>query len=186
LKAQQSLKRFFDFRQLTIADRGLHQHALLNLVNLHYEDGAYLLARNALNEAVRLARQVGDRECLNACFGLSKRLDYVDPHGKAQTQGFWSEDFSTQLSIDEFWQIREGLRNVRSRFESCTRRLMAMQGEPTTHVFHHLYRSKALLMPDTIGYKFDKFKLRWEATSTELWSLLGVLGIRKDEMRAEL
>jgi hypothetical protein len=128
LEAQQSLKRFFDFRQLTIADRGLHQHALLNLVNLHYEDGAYLLARNAINEAVRLARQVGDRECLNACFGLSKRLDYVDPHGKAQTQGFWSEDFSTQLSIDEFWQVREGLRNVKSRFESCTRRLTALVG----------------------------------------------------------
>jgi anti-sigma factor RsiW len=36
-----------------------------------------------------------------------------------------------------------------------------------------------MLMPDTVGYKFDRYMIRWEAAAAELWSLLGSPSLTK-------
>ncbi|PKI85854.1 hypothetical protein MVES_000519 [Malassezia vespertilionis] len=82
--AKDQLHAFFD---LTIpgCDQELHQHALLNLAKFHIDTGGIPAARTTLDEAILLARTVGDTECMRACDALLEKLAYYasgapDPH----------------------------------------------------------------------------------------------------------
>lgn len=60
------LHAFFDYT-LPGCDRELHQHALLNLAHFHMQSHGFRAARAVLDEAILLARTVGDTECMRAC-----------------------------------------------------------------------------------------------------------------------
>ncbi|GAA5988139.1 hypothetical protein JCM10908_002082 [Rhodotorula pacifica] len=62
------------------------QEALLHLALLEYEDEGYGAARQALQEATRIARTVGDVACLAACRSLERRLDSAAPDLSRKTQ----------------------------------------------------------------------------------------------------
>ncbi|WFD29265.1 hypothetical protein MSPP1_000272 [Malassezia sp. CBS 17886] len=76
-----ALHAFFDLT-LPGCDQELHQHALLNLARFYLDTHGYAAARTTLDEAILLARAVGDTECMRACDHLLDQLAYVDPrHG---------------------------------------------------------------------------------------------------------
>ncbi|WFD17962.1 hypothetical protein MCAP1_000173 [Malassezia caprae] len=72
------LHAFFDYT-LPGCDQELHQHALLNLARFHMHTEGYEAARIALDEAILLARTVGDAECMRACDRLLDQLSVLDP-----------------------------------------------------------------------------------------------------------
>ncbi|GAA6009222.1 hypothetical protein JCM10207_004313 [Rhodosporidiobolus poonsookiae] len=63
------------------------QEALLHLALVEYEDGGYDVAEQALEEATRIARTVGDVACLAACSSLQLRLSasQVRPQSREAT-----------------------------------------------------------------------------------------------------
>ncbi|QRW14582.1 APC5 (anaphase-promoting complex subunit 5) domain-containing protein [Ceratobasidium sp. AG-Ba] len=73
-KAAESLRRFFDQHLTASEESGLHQHALLNLARLHYCVGELLGARHALEEAIKVSRAANDRETLQRCMALLRRI----------------------------------------------------------------------------------------------------------------
>ncbi|KAH7340951.1 hypothetical protein B0J17DRAFT_340197 [Rhizoctonia solani] len=72
--ATESLRRFFDQPLTDSDDTGLHQHALLNLARLHYCVGELLGARRALEEAIKVSRAANDRDTLQRCMALLRRI----------------------------------------------------------------------------------------------------------------
>lgn len=76
-----STHAFFDLT-LPGCDQELHQHAMLNLAKFYFNTHGYVAARTTLDEAIRVARTVGDTECMRACDGLLVQLSYVTegPH----------------------------------------------------------------------------------------------------------
>ncbi|KAB5594123.1 hypothetical protein CTheo_2460 [Ceratobasidium theobromae] len=72
--AAESLRRFFDQPLTDSDDTGLHQHALLNLARLHYCVGELLGARRALEEAIKVSRAANDRDTLQRCMALLRRI----------------------------------------------------------------------------------------------------------------
>ena len=75
---KENLNAFFNYT-LPGCDRDLHQHALLNLAHFHTQTQGYRTARTVLDEAILLARTVGDNECIRACDHLLDQLSYLDP-----------------------------------------------------------------------------------------------------------
>ncbi|SCZ90244.1 BZ3500_MvSof-1268-A1-R1_Chr9g10764 [Microbotryum saponariae] len=59
--------------------KGRPQTALLNLAFLEYTHQGYIAAREALNEAIQVARNVGDSQCLATAASLKARLDFTSP-----------------------------------------------------------------------------------------------------------
>ncbi|KAG9097966.1 hypothetical protein FRC06_006955 [Ceratobasidium sp. 370] len=72
--AAESLRRFFDQHLTDSEESGLHQHALLNLARLHYCVGELLGARRALEEAIKVSRAANDRDTLQRCMALLRRI----------------------------------------------------------------------------------------------------------------
>ncbi|KAF8758434.1 hypothetical protein RHS01_02503 [Rhizoctonia solani] len=72
--ATESLRRFFDQPLTDNDDTGLHQHALLNLARLHYCVGELLGGRRALEEAIKVSRAANDRDTLQRCMALLRRI----------------------------------------------------------------------------------------------------------------
>ncbi|CCO33306.1 hypothetical protein BN14_07380 [Rhizoctonia solani AG-1 IB] len=72
--AAESLRRFFDQPLTDNDDTGLHQHALLNLARLHYCVGELLGGRRALEEAIKVSRAANDRDTLQRCMALLRRI----------------------------------------------------------------------------------------------------------------
>ncbi|SCV70026.1 BQ2448_1420 [Microbotryum intermedium] len=59
--------------------KGRPQTALLNLAFLEYEHQGYIAAREALNEAIQVARNAGDSQCLATAASFKARLDSASP-----------------------------------------------------------------------------------------------------------
>ncbi|WFD33908.1 hypothetical protein MCUN1_000734 [Malassezia cuniculi] len=72
---------FFDLT-LPGCDQELHQHAMLNLAKFFLDTEGYAAARTTLDEAIRIARTVGDTECMRACDGLLVQLAGMTEHGE--------------------------------------------------------------------------------------------------------
>lgn len=81
---KRALHAFFDYT-LPGCDQEQHQHALLNLAHFHVDTHGFRAARTVLDEAILLARTVGDTECMRACDHLLERLAYVDPQPLSDT-----------------------------------------------------------------------------------------------------
>ncbi|KAF9005620.1 hypothetical protein BDQ17DRAFT_1353475 [Cyathus striatus] len=80
--ASENLRRFFEQHFHENSDSGLRQHALLNLVRMHYIRGEFSAARQLLTEAVTVSRTSGDRFTLQHCISLLHRLPSSVPSAK--------------------------------------------------------------------------------------------------------
>jgi anaphase-promoting complex subunit 5 len=77
--ATENLRRFFEQHFHESNDSGVRQHALLNLVRMHYLRNEFPAARKLLLEAITVARTSGDRLTLQHCISMLHRL----PHGES-------------------------------------------------------------------------------------------------------
>lgn len=161
-RAHQALHRFFDYRFAEVRERGHLQHALINLAGLHADEGGFEQARMALMEAIKLARQQNDKSTITSCLALMRRIDLQDPDHRISEAALDPPEPSALMgSQDHLWRAKEAVR----------------LGNPTNVALASLYRAKASLVPETVGFRFDRFKVRWDAVSGELWGLLGQLSL---------
>ncbi|KAF8136324.1 hypothetical protein EV363DRAFT_1395442 [Boletus edulis] len=70
----ENLRRYFEQRFHDHNDSGIRQHALFNLVRMHYVRKEYPAARELLQEAIAVARASGDRVTLQHCISMLHRL----------------------------------------------------------------------------------------------------------------
>ncbi|KAJ3556968.1 hypothetical protein NP233_g11854 [Leucocoprinus birnbaumii] len=82
--AIENLRRFFEQQFNDNNDSGLRQHALLNLVRMHYVHKEYEAARKLLSEAITVSRTSGDRVILQNCVSMLHRLPPTNT-GQKQT-----------------------------------------------------------------------------------------------------
>lgn len=78
--ALDAVLRFFDFQSPPFAggasnNRGLRQHALLNLSSFHLHHSEYAIARQTCNEGIKVARQAGDLIALSALTSLLRAVE---------------------------------------------------------------------------------------------------------------
>ncbi|KAK2466948.1 hypothetical protein APHAL10511_001206 [Amanita phalloides] len=72
--ASENIRRFFEQHFHDSNDSGVRQHALLNLVRMHYIRGEYDAARKLLAEAIIVARTSSDKSTLQHCISMLHRL----------------------------------------------------------------------------------------------------------------
>lgn len=70
----ENLRRYFEQHFHEHNDSGVRQHALLNLVRMHYTRKEYPAASKLLREAIAVARTSGDRITLQHCISMLHRL----------------------------------------------------------------------------------------------------------------
>lgn len=80
--AAENLRRFFEQHFHENNDSGVRQHALLNLVRMHYVREEYVAARKLLSEAITVARTSNDRITLHHCTSILRRLPQTIPGQK--------------------------------------------------------------------------------------------------------
>ncbi|KAJ7046748.1 hypothetical protein C8F04DRAFT_1061598 [Mycena alexandri] len=72
--ATENLRRYFEQHFHDHNDSGFRQHALLNLVRMHYLRHEYVAARKLLSEAIGVARTSNDKVTLQHCISMLHRL----------------------------------------------------------------------------------------------------------------
>ncbi|TEB35906.1 hypothetical protein FA13DRAFT_1727451 [Coprinellus micaceus] len=72
--AVESIRSFFEQHFHDQSDSGFRQHALLNVVHMHYLNKEYVAAGKLLHEAIGVARTANDRPTLQHCLSLLRRL----------------------------------------------------------------------------------------------------------------
>ncbi|ODN80635.1 hypothetical protein L202_02819 [Cryptococcus amylolentus CBS 6039] len=178
-----SLRSFYDY-QSPHAGRGQHQHALLNIATFHYASNGLDSARSAIDEAIRVARTAGDKECLQHCMSLSRRLQ-TETNSVAFTSTETIKIHQTPIPLsrlpeaatpmDELWSIKAALD----------------LGEPVHVAFRRVYAALGLenqktLPPESTGtedadrpyakqwptaQKLDF--AAWHAAQSSLWGMMG-------------
>lgn len=129
------LQRFFDFESYPFAggpqnNRGMRQHALLNLADFHLYHSEFGQARYAATEGLKISKQQGDLIALNALTSLLRRINMEDTGGPgsdpATLLGREDRDGGTALHevgkedpggyvppMDMVWDVRLGMSTVR-------------------------------------------------------------------------
>ncbi|KAJ6496647.1 hypothetical protein C8R47DRAFT_349617 [Mycena vitilis] len=72
--AVENLRRYFEQHFHDSNDSGFRQHALLNLVRMHYLRNEFVAARKLLSEAIGVARTSNDKVTLQHCISMLHRL----------------------------------------------------------------------------------------------------------------
>ncbi|WVQ73717.1 hypothetical protein IAR50_003297 [Cryptococcus sp. DSM 104548] len=193
-----SLRSFYDY-QSPSAGRGQHQHALLNIATFHYASNGLESARLAIDEAIRVARTAGDKECLQHCISLSRRLQ-TETKSVAFTSTETVKIHQTPIPLsrlpeaatpmDELWSIKAALD----------------LGEPVHVAFRRVYAAlgleNQLSLPENTGaedadrpytkqwptaQKLDF--AAWHAAQSSLWEMMGsraLVELHEDLAEADL
>lgn len=135
------LHRYFDyeagpFSGGSSANRGMRQHALLNLTAFHMQHEEYEAARLVCTEGIQISRAAGDLICLNALTSMMRRLAFEDSESSSSAR---TAQHSSEVGrmpgthdaredpggyvppMDQLWDVRYGLASVSS---TCRRRCM--------------------------------------------------------------
>ncbi|WVQ79026.1 hypothetical protein IAT38_001118 [Cryptococcus sp. DSM 104549] len=176
-----SLRGFYDY-QLPTATRGQHQqhqHALLNIAAFHYSTGGLESARSAVDEAIRVARNVGDKGCLQQCMSLLQRIQSeTSSVAFAATETVRIHQTAIPPSrlpagatpMDELWSVKAALD----------------LGEPVHIAFRRIHSALGKELQSESGGSEDERRggkqwrtgevldrSAWHATQAGLWNLLG-------------
>ncbi|WVQ94714.1 hypothetical protein IAU59_001794 [Kwoniella sp. CBS 9459] len=176
--ALSSMRRFYDY-QFPSAGRGQHQHALLNIASFHYSTGGMESAHSAVDEAIRVARTAGDKDCLQHCLSLAQRIQ--------------TESSSSAFTASETVRIRQNLVSKSRLAEGTTPmdQLWSVKpaldlGEPVPIAFRRIHSAlgkeiqvetltgdeeKSAAKQWRTGQKLDM--AAWHATQAGLWDQLG-------------
>ncbi|KAL0252421.1 hypothetical protein I308_101812 [Cryptococcus tetragattii IND107] len=173
-----SLRGFYDY-QFPSANKGQHQHALLNIAVFHYSTGGLEFARSAIDEAIRVARTADDKACLQHCTSLSQRLE-AEVNALAFTATETVKIHQTPIPVsrlpnvstpmDELWTVKTAL-DLGEPVHIAFRRIHAALGKE--------YQTEALDDEDerlsskqwATGQGLEE--TAWYATQAGLWNLLG-------------
>jgi hypothetical protein len=103
--AKDALRRFGDYGLYT--QHGQHHHVLLNIAATLLAEEAYTLAKETIDEAIRIARARGDRPCLEHCMRVSRRIDEAAAakREKERDEDDLPEDFPKVSLVDEDWRV---------------------------------------------------------------------------------
>lgn len=128
------MQRFFDYETFPLAggsssNRGMRQHALLNLAQFHYTHAEFPAARIAANEGMKVARHAADLIALNALTSLIKKINFEDSadrgrykdggHADVTLDDISKEDQGGYVPpLDYLWDIRFGISTVRPSLRS--------------------------------------------------------------------
>ncbi|KIR69522.1 hypothetical protein I314_00634 [Cryptococcus bacillisporus CA1873] len=180
-----SLRGFYDY-QFPSANKGQHQHALLNIAVFHYSTGGLEFALSAIDEAIRVARTADDKACLQYCTrtvlmiaSLSQRLE-AEVNSLAFTATETVKIHQTPIPVsrlpnvstpmDELWTVKTAL-DLGEPVHIAFRRIHAALGKE--------YQTEALDDEDerlsskqwATGQGLEE--TAWYATQAGLWNLLG-------------
>ncbi|ORY87509.1 hypothetical protein BCR35DRAFT_40115 [Leucosporidium creatinivorum] len=161
---------FYDLDDAT-SSHGKPQYALLNTGFVEFENGGWQAAREALAEAVQVARNAGDSRCLAAASSLHKRLEVVAPTASTSavpSTGDMVVGEGRPSPTDLLWEVKHG----------------SSIGRPTPSLFPMLYSSRALHQcPPVSSNAKDKgraviwndaaWEPSWHAVAANLWDDLG-------------
>ena len=97
--ALDAVLRFFDFETATLAggisnNRGMRQHALLNLASFHHHFSEHAAARQACSEGIKVARQAGDLIALSALTSLLRSVEIDAKQYEQRSSNGEGEDIS--------------------------------------------------------------------------------------------
>ncbi|EIW68894.1 hypothetical protein TREMEDRAFT_31441 [Tremella mesenterica DSM 1558] len=172
-KALHALRQFYDY-QFPANLRGQHQHALLGLATFHYSTRGVEVARTAVNESIRVARAEGDKQCLQKCLSLLRRLDLeASPVSSGGSEGLRisqaplpASKLSPATSAnDELWSIKPAL-DLGEPIHVALGRVHRALGRYETSIAPS-EESKELVPPDELDMA------AWHSTQAALWSSLG-------------
>ncbi|WVO20114.1 uncharacterized protein IAS62_001405 [Cryptococcus decagattii] len=173
-----SLRGFYDY-QFPSANKGQHQHALLNIAVFHYSTGGLEFALSAIDEAIRVARTADDKACLQHCTSLSQRLE-AEVNSLAFTATETVKIHQTPIPVsrlpnvstpmDELWTVKTAL-DLGEPVHIAFRRIHAALGKE--------YQTEVLDDEDerlsskqwATGQGLEE--TAWYATQAGLWNLLG-------------
>ncbi|KAH0583911.1 hypothetical protein H2248_009503 [Termitomyces sp. 'cryptogamus'] len=98
--ATENLRRFFEQHFHENNDSGVRQHALLNLVRMHYLRNEVTAARKFLMEAITVARTCGDKIILQHCISMLHRLPPTVPGRKPTLNALQSDLHPLEVLFD--------------------------------------------------------------------------------------
>ncbi|CAG8518400.1 4483_t:CDS:10 [Ambispora gerdemannii] len=147
--AIRSFYKFSNFCPEDEQNRNWYQHVLLNLVVLHAKFGHKNQALLAISEAIRMARENNDQECLRFALSWLYRLKSIDSVGTAR------------IGASEQQMLESLITNAKESNSFCLQSLgelgkaqrILQQGESPTLVYESLLRSSALNMKAIKGSK---------------------------------
>ncbi|GAA5968436.1 hypothetical protein JCM8115_006387 [Rhodotorula mucilaginosa] len=158
------------------------QEALLHLALLEYEDEGYGASRQALDEATRIARMVGDVACLSACRSLARRLNSVAPNPRLSESGSKVRT-ETQSPHDLLWDVERQRETGDQALPALFPPLYAAHAHYRRTLFPHPppapkpgevdaadRKDKALKgeMPD------PEWDAKWHAAAAGIWETIGI------------
>ncbi|EGN92472.1 hypothetical protein SERLA73DRAFT_99306 [Serpula lacrymans var. lacrymans S7.3] len=170
IAAAENLRRYFEQHFHENNDSGVRQHALLNLVRMHYIRGESVAARQVrryihlLQEAIAVARTSGDRITLQHCISMLHRLP--EP--------------SEMPTLNE---IQPDLHPLEILFD-ISKLLDPRSGQPLTACFEKLVQASGLydhwIETGRASYN-DKEKMGIHAMEAVLWTTIGCVGVAEME-----
>ncbi|OKL63090.1 hypothetical protein UA08_02006 [Talaromyces atroroseus] len=129
-----NLHRYFDYT-VHSRDRSFYQYALLNLAILHADFGSYAEAVSAMQEAISIARESHDMNCLNFC------MSWLYHFGKA-----FPEEMKHVQNTGMLGSEKEGLAFLKAKAKETESwgLLMGKKGESLASVFENVVKSSYL------------------------------------------
>ncbi|CAI2177474.1 15619_t:CDS:10 [Funneliformis geosporum] len=146
-------------------NRGWYQYVLLNLVVLHAKFGHKEQAILAIREAIEIARENNDQECLRLALSWLYRLKSSDPSTETQTSASEQQMLESLISKTK----HSNFMYLQALGELGKSQRQIQQGSPPTEVFESLLRSSVLKM----NYPFKTMQFQGHLLNAGIWQTYG-------------
>ncbi|BEI82788.1 hypothetical protein CcaverHIS002_0306560 [Cutaneotrichosporon cavernicola] len=166
--AQQALVAFYDYRaQMGDYDDKMAPHTLLNLSVFHYRTGGMEAAREAVEEAIRIARRANDADALQQALNLQHRLT-TESEGAA-----WPSAMLPAVKQEPV-PLRRLMHGVTPADDLWSLAAALDMGEPVPVAFRRIYTALGRATPLTPSAEIQPLDPgAWHAAQANLWALLG-------------
>ncbi|GAA5824607.1 hypothetical protein JCM11251_000494 [Rhodosporidiobolus azoricus] len=127
-----------------VEERSSPQEALLRLALLEYEDGGFVAAQQALDEATQIARTMGDVACLSSCSSLRKRLFTSSPNLAESSSSSSCGLNASSSSASNGTLLPHSTTNPNTPYDLLHSMTSSFSNAPLPSLFSPLYSSLAL------------------------------------------
>ncbi|KAJ7774662.1 hypothetical protein DFH07DRAFT_800430 [Mycena maculata] len=100
--AVENLRKYFEQHFHDQNDSGFRQHALLNLVRMHYLRQEFVAARKLLSEAIGVARTSNDKVTLQHCISMLHRLPPTIEHRRPMLNEIQADLHPMEILFDVY------------------------------------------------------------------------------------
>ncbi|GMK56651.1 hypothetical protein CspeluHIS016_0304910 [Cutaneotrichosporon spelunceum] len=166
--AQQALVALYDYRaQMGDYDDKMAPHTLLNLSVFHYRTGGMEAAREAVEEAIRIARRANDAGALQQALNLQHRLT-TESEGAA-----WPTAMLPAVKQEPV-PLRRLMHGVTPADDLWSLAAALDMGEPVPVAFRRIYTALGRATPLSPSGEVQPLDTgAWHAAQANLWALLG-------------